>query len=989
MRLCIRCNQLTTIKTKITMKKITIIFFVLFTFLCTTFEKKAKASGDKNRDWTIVQSWDIPGKASGLATDGTYLYFGIYGSDGDHIYKFDPADGSSQLQFVNPSIEDSYGMTWDGASLWVTNHVTSTSIPAAAMEMDLSGSNLSTFDLPDHYMSGIAYDDGDFWVGTYYPDPGTIYKVDNTGGIISQFIPPADQIWDICTHDNDLWMVDYNANMIYKTDQSGTLLESHPCENIKPSGIVYDGTYLWYVDGPPSSPSKLYKINLSGSGTPEINIPIIVHNYGSVTIGNSETWEMEVENIGVADLEITNLIIPGSAPITTTFSAPQTIAPGNSIFIPLTYTPTQTGSLNITVSVESTDPINPSVDVTLTGEAANSGPSIVVPFNNHNYSNVRMNAFTRWFMEIENAGDATLTINNISSDEEAFKIDESITFPLNISPLNSTTIGIWCNPEESGSISGELSIENNDPVNNPYTVSLEGTGILQDWPIGEPLWHYTITTGYDNSPKAIITNQDITGDNINEVIICSEDNYIRCFNGNSSGIADIIWEVDIYSGNIYDQPGLTTIEDINADGYRDIIVGTTGADKAITAFSGKTGNQIWKHETDIYGDGGWVYQVNVSHDYNGDGNNDVLACAGDDGNDTGPRRIYCLNAFDGASIWETYLEGPGFSVIGVEDFTGDGIPDAIGGASSSDETQGRVYGINGDNGGILWTRNTSGSSVWALLQLDDITGDDIKDVAAGDFGGNYYYINPVNNSTIFQGVIGGSLILSFEKLEDVNADGYSDLTVGHSKPNAIVLNGYDGSNIWFKTLADKAWNVAAIEDLNGDNINDVIFGTLYSDNYCYFLDGVDGEDLKSINYGTPVDALNSIPDIVGDGTMEMVAGGRNGNVYCYSGGFDEYVAIEDLDENDNYKITTNYPNPFTDQTTISFNIENESFVLLRIYDLSGKVVSTLIRTTLVSGQHTVIWNGKSDSGMELSPGFYVYEIQTNKGDLRRKIAKVK
>jgi len=92
-------------------------------------------------------------------------------------------------------------------------------------------------------------------------------------------------------------MVDYNANMIYKTDQSGTLLESHPCENIKPSGIVYDGTYLWYVDGPPSSPSKLYKINLSGSGTPEINIPIIVHNYGSVTIGNSENmgkWKLRI-----------------------------------------------------------------------------------------------------------------------------------------------------------------------------------------------------------------------------------------------------------------------------------------------------------------------------------------------------------------------------------------------------------------------------------------------------------------------------------------------------------------------------------------------------------------------------------------------------------------------------------------------------------------------------------------------------------------------
>ena len=960
----------------------------MLVFLFTTFAKTAPETEKGNRDWTIVQSWDIPGKASGLAWDGTYLYYGIYGSDGDHVYRFDPSDGSTQLQFTNSTIGNCFGMTWDGSELWITDHVTSSSIPAQAIELDLSGNILSSFDLPDHYMSGIAYDAGDFWVGTYYPDPGTIYNIDNTGGVISQFTPPADQIWDICLQDNDLWMVGYNSNMIYKTDQSGNVLESHDCENIKPAGIVYDGNFLWYVDGPNSSPSKIYKVNLSGAGTPEINIPITSYNYGTVTVGSSETWDMEIENVGDADLEITNLIIPGSAPIFTTFTPPQIITPGNSIFIPLTYTPTEIGPLNVTISVESTDPINPSVDITLTGEAVNSGPSINVPFNTHNYFEIRMNAYTRWFLEVENIGDETLTISEINSNAEEFFIDESVTFPLNIATLDSALIGVWFNPTTDDNYVGELTIENNDPANDPYLVSLEGKGIDQDYFIGEPLWNYMINTSYDNSPKAITSIQDITGDTVSEVIICSEDDFIRCFNGNSSGTADVMWEVEISGGTTYDQSGLTTIEDIDADAYEDVIVGTAWGDKSIIAFSGKTGEQIWKHQTNEYGNGGWVYDVDVSFDYNGDGVNDVLAATGDDSNDQGPKRVYCLNAFDGISIWETYIGGPVFSVLGVDDFTGDGISDVIAGASNADETEGKILGIDGSDGSIEWTKNTIGSSVWALMQLDDITGDGVKDVVAGDFGGNYYYINPVNNLQLYQGTISGSLILRFEKLKDVNSDGYSDVLVAHSKSNGVVLNGYDGSNVWFKPLADKSWNVAVINDINDDDINDVLIGTLFSSNYCYFLNGVDGSEFESINYSTPVDAINSIPDIVGDGTMEMVVGGRNGKVYCYSGGLGYFVNIEENNEFENSEISTNYPNPFSDQTTISFNLDQNSFVTLRIFDLSGKVVQTLINKQMTDGQHLVIWNGKSTSGKELPSGFYFYEIKTEIGNFRKKIAKI-
>ena len=74
------------------------------------------------KDWTILDSWSIPGQASGLAWDGTYFYFGIYGVNGDDVYKFDPSDGSSVLLFSSPSLEDSFGMTYERLENVFTGH---------------------------------------------------------------------------------------------------------------------------------------------------------------------------------------------------------------------------------------------------------------------------------------------------------------------------------------------------------------------------------------------------------------------------------------------------------------------------------------------------------------------------------------------------------------------------------------------------------------------------------------------------------------------------------------------------------------------------------------------------------------------------------------------------------------------------------------------------------------------------------------------------
>ena len=113
--------------------------------------------------WTIVQTYPIPEGASGLAYDGTYLYCGIYGANGDEVYQIDPATGAYTLFFTGPQ-EDAFGLTHDGTYLWTTDHAGSSSDPAVGMQLGWDGSLITHIDLPDHYMSGIAYDGGDFWV---------------------------------------------------------------------------------------------------------------------------------------------------------------------------------------------------------------------------------------------------------------------------------------------------------------------------------------------------------------------------------------------------------------------------------------------------------------------------------------------------------------------------------------------------------------------------------------------------------------------------------------------------------------------------------------------------------------------------------------------------------------------------------------------------------------------------------------------------------
>ena len=75
-----------------------------------------------------------------------------------------------------------------------------------------------------------------------------------------------------------------------------------------------------------------------------------------------------------------------------------------------------------------------------------------------------------------------------------------------------------------------------------------------------------------------------------------------------------------------------------------------------------------------------------------------------------------------------------------------------------------------------------------------------------------------------------------------------------------------------------------------------------------------------------------------------------------------------------FSLNQNYPNPFNPTTTIKYSVggAGATNVKLIIYNILGQRVRTLVNDTKSPGQYSAIWNGRNDSGIEVSSGIYLY-----------------
>ena len=74
-----------------------------------------------------------------------------------------------------------------------------------------------------------------------------------------------------------------------------------------------------------------------------------------------------------------------------------------------------------------------------------------------------------------------------------------------------------------------------------------------------------------------------------------------------------------------------------------------------------------------------------------------------------------------------------------------------------------------------------------------------------------------------------------------------------------------------------------------------------------------------------------------------------------------------------------FPNPFTENTTITFSTTKNSFVKLLVLTNNGQEVVTLINNPLKTGTHTITWSGKDNNKQKVPNGFYILYLKTDYG----------
>jgi hypothetical protein len=93
-----------------------------------------------------------------------------------------------------------------------------------------------------------------------------------------------------------------------------------------------------------------------------------------------------------------------------------------------------------------------------------------------------------------------------------------------------------------------------------------------------------------------------------------------------------------------------------------------------------------------------------------------------------------------------------------------------------------------------------------------------------------------------------------------------------------------------------------------------------------------------------------------------------------------------------FSLSQNVPNPFNPSTTISYSVPEEKGMVrvsLKVYNLRGQLVRTLVDEVQEAGGYNVFWDGRNDTGRQVASGIYMYRMQAGEFVQTRKMVLLK
>ena len=986
------------------MKKL--LLLVLFLFTSNIFSQ------------TLVGNYEFPPYASYNGFWGTALKNDTLwvGSDYDNlpsipnkIYKMTKT-GVILDSLVTPK-GFNHGMAWDGSGFWIAEDFRSAG--ARIYKINMAGVIVDSIYTGTYAggIGGLALEGSNkLWFTVYSPESTTYpfawaYAINTTTKLKVDSIPlRCKQAQGIAIKGDTILYVNDNFNseteriFAYSRTVGDTVFSfpgPDPDGDDDPKGMVWDGQHLYLIakriGGTAFVYSALYKYSLTGGGNPIITAPNLI-DFGNTIIGTSNPQTLTIQNTGTATLRLTSFT--SSNPRYTIANTPDSILAGQQKNYTVTFTPTVYDTTSAILSIASNDGGTPVKQIQLKGKGVFNGANISVGPTSYGFGIKRIGSRSGYLFNIKNTGSQPLNITSMTFGGARFRLDTvEVTFPFVIDTQKTRQMRIWFNPIAASSYADSITI-NSNAVNNPtQRITFTGSGANSTATIGEILWEGLVPdnpfTSSDNfKPVSIKQIRDMNADGVNDMLVASTNYLITCYNGSSSGQADVLWTFNTgYNNNNtgavgYEQ-GMQVRSDVNGDGIQDVVIGLGGGNEEVYTISGRTGKKLWEFGDSVTFSDGDVNCLRADKDFSGDGIPDVLFNANGTGSSPpGRKTIYILNGVTGAQI---------FSMPLPNTFSYDIVTTSAGFAVGLGES-GNTYSIQGfsNTGSLLWNY-FSPDVIWGMTTIMDINSNGSKDVAffAG-FSGSTGVIDGTTGTTIYTNSFGSSINGTIKYLPDTTFSGPFLGTQSYSTyygPKQISrINTRTGVPLWNNGLDGSYVCGSDIVGPMGGGPGGVSIGIACGtlNNNFYMLNGFTGAIQFQYSFGNgntdfAVEKVGRLDNINrqessawGSNGFEVVAGSRDGRIKCFSGGNVIEGGINTVSNliPDKYSLEQNYPNPFNPQTKIKFALPKDEFVKVTIFDITGKEIAQLVNEKLEAGTYETDFNASV-----FSSGTYFYRIE--------------